>query len=331
MTAACAFPATNLFKKLLDVEGYNYMEKLYAADHAADPARVLYGSENSHSLAAWQAVAENDYISGQFLWTGIDYLGEAGVWPSHASGSGLLDLAGFPKPQYYFRKSLWTDEPMVYLTMSAPDERIRAPDVGIGGAYCYTNCDRVELFQDGKSVGSKPQTARRIICWPVVFTSGVLRAVGTKGGQQVTFELKKAGAAAKLVLRRLEWRKRASGPPVPAGGMFGKPAGDPSGELQAGDPGDGPYVAQIEVDVTDKDGTLAEDAGNLITSAVTGPARIIGIENGDTNDAQDYKALLRKAYRGRMLIYVQALGVDKATLTVSTPGLEGASITLPHR
>ena len=67
VTAACAFPATNLFKKLLDVEGYNYMEKLYAGDHAANPARVIFGSENSHTLAAWQAVAQNDYIAGQFL------------------------------------------------------------------------------------------------------------------------------------------------------------------------------------------------------------------------------------------------------------------------
>ena len=77
VTAACAAPQTNLFKKLLDVEGYNYMEKLYAEDHAAHPKRVIYGSENGHFPAAWQAVVDNDYIAGQFLWTGADYLGEA--------------------------------------------------------------------------------------------------------------------------------------------------------------------------------------------------------------------------------------------------------------
>ena len=97
VTAACAFPATNLFKKLLDIEGYNYMEQLYPGDHAANPSRVMYGSENHHTLAAWQAVEQNDYIAGQFLWTGIDYLGEAGIWPSHGSGAGLINLAGFPK------------------------------------------------------------------------------------------------------------------------------------------------------------------------------------------------------------------------------------------
>ena len=153
-------PETNLFKKQLDVEGYNYKEALYAADHAAHPHRVIYGSENGHSSTAWQAVADNDYIAGQFLWTGIDFLGEARVWPSHASRAGLLDLAGFPKNQYYLRKSLWTDEPMVYLTTvrfgrGRTGQRPRAR-AAWSFADCFTNCDRVELFQDGKSLGSKP-------------------------------------------------------------------------------------------------------------------------------------------------------------------------------
>ena len=94
------------------------MEQLYPGDHAANPSRVMYGSENHHTLAAWRAVEQNDYIAGQFLWTGIDYLGEAGIWPSHGSGAGLINLAGFPKNQYYFRKSLWADAPMVYLSTS---------------------------------------------------------------------------------------------------------------------------------------------------------------------------------------------------------------------
>src|SRR5262249_20984975 len=128
-TAACAFPATNLYKTLLDVEGYNYMEQLYAGDHAAHPDRVIYGSENFHTLPAWQAVTQNDFIAGQFLWTGIDYLGEAGVWPSHGNGAGLLSLAGFPKNQYFFRQSLWSDAPMVYLSTTGLGGRGR----GFGG------------------------------------------------------------------------------------------------------------------------------------------------------------------------------------------------------
>jgi beta-galactosidase len=308
VTAACAAPETNLFKKLLDVEGYNYMERLYAADHAAHPNRVIYGSENFHTPSAWEAVAENDYIAGQFLWTGIDYLGEARVWPSHAARSGLLDLAGIPKYQYYLRKALWSDEPMVYLsTFRMGRGRIgRTPLARADWSFtnCFTNCDRVELFHDGKSLGSKPLTPEHVMNWRLDFTGGVLKAVGTKGKRQVTFELKKAGPAAKLVLR-------------------------PDVERLAAD---GRDLAQIELNVTDKDGTLAPDAGNPIACSITGPARIIGLENGDTASTENYNTKSRRAFQGRLMIYVQSLKTaGEAKLTVSSPGLEAASVTLPVR
>ena len=77
--------------------GYNYKEHLYEEDHRRFPTLPFLGSENGHSYQAWKAVRDNDYISGQFLWTGIDYLGEAHGWPIHGSSAGLLTLAGFPK------------------------------------------------------------------------------------------------------------------------------------------------------------------------------------------------------------------------------------------
>jgi hypothetical protein len=304
VTAACAAPETNLFKKLLDVEGYNYMERLYNENHAAHPNRVIYGSENFHTPAAWQAVAKNDYIAGQFLWTGADYLGEAAMWPAHAANSGLLDLAGFPKNLYYLRKSFWTDAPMVYLSTTGPGRRRFRQAPAARPVWCYTNCDNVELFHDGKSLGSKPLPAEHVITWPLEFTSGVLKAVGTKGRKQVTYELKKAGAAAKLVLR----------PDVKA--------------LAA----DGRDVAQIEVNVTDKDGTREPDAARVTSCDITGPARIIGIENGNTFSPERYDKTWRTAYQGRLLIYVQSLKTPgEAKLTVSSTGLDGAAITLPIR
>jgi len=300
VTAACASPDTNLYKRLLDVEGYNYMERLYAGDHAAHPTRVIYGSENSHSLPAWQAVAQNDYIAGQFLWTGIDYLGEAGMWPSHGSNAGLLDLAGLPKNQYYIRKSLWSDDPMVYLSTSRPGRGRFGRGASARAVWCYTNCDRVELFHDGRSLGSKP-TAEHVVSWTVDFASGVLKAVGTKGGKQVAFELKKAGAAAKLVLQ----------PDVKS--------------LSA----DGRDVAQIELNVTDQEGTCVTEASNLVACSLIGPARIIGIENGNTFSTENYKSLSRSTYQGRLMIYVQSLRTPgEARLTVSTPNLDSATITL---
>src|SRR4029077_18558071 len=103
---------------ILDVVGYNYQESRYAADHALFPQRVIFGSENNHTYANWTIVRDNPYVAGQFLWTGIDYLGEAGVFPNRANGAGLLDLAGFKKPMAWFRQSLWSDAPMVSLAPS---------------------------------------------------------------------------------------------------------------------------------------------------------------------------------------------------------------------
>jgi hypothetical protein len=305
VTAACAFPATNLFKPLLDIEGYNYMEKLYAGDHAAHPDRVIYGSENSQAAAAWLAVAQNDYIAGQFLWAGFDYLGEANVWPAHASTEGMINLAGFPKNLYYLRQSLWTDAPMVYLSTTGLGRGFRGAQASPPHTiFCFTNCDSVELFHDGQSLGTKPHTIGQIITWPLDFTSGTLKAIGRKRDVTTTFELTKAGAPAKIAIE----------PDVASLAASGRD------------------VAQIEVHVTDDAGTLVPDATNRIACALTGPARVIGIENGNVNSTENYKALSHSFYQGRMLIYVQSLKTSgEVKLTVSSPDLEASSITLPVR
>ena len=118
VTAALAnAPVSNMvgFADILDVVGYNYQEQLYEQDHRRYPDRPLIGSENSTNLNAWEAVTDNAFISGQFLWIGIDYLGESPGWPIRSWTGGLFDLCGFKKPLGWFRQSLWADEPMVYL------------------------------------------------------------------------------------------------------------------------------------------------------------------------------------------------------------------------
>ena len=90
------------------------------------PKRVIFGSENRHQFAAWTAVRDNAYISGQYLWTGIDYLGEAYEWPSHGNAAGLLDTCGFKKPTGWFRQSLWTDKPMVFIVQRPRETRTPA-------------------------------------------------------------------------------------------------------------------------------------------------------------------------------------------------------------
>lgn len=110
VTVAAAFPELSAelgFFDALSVVGYNYKEHLYAKDHKRFPDKTFLGSENGHSEEAWRAVTDNPYICGQFLWTGIDYLGEAKGWPVHGSSAGLLTTAGFPKTEYDRRKALW--------------------------------------------------------------------------------------------------------------------------------------------------------------------------------------------------------------------------------
>src|SRR5690606_34194340 len=113
--AGVAMSNETAYPGALDIAGYNYTEDRYRSDHRNYPDRVIYGSENRHDLAAWKAVTDNAYVFGQFLWTGIDYLGESGRWPSRGFYSGLLDLKGELKPRGYFRQSLWSEEPMAYL------------------------------------------------------------------------------------------------------------------------------------------------------------------------------------------------------------------------
>ncbi len=104
------------YPEVLDIVGYNYQEYRYPGDHKKYPDRVIFGSENGGQADAWDAVAGNDYISGQYLWTGVDYMGEARNWPARSSEDGIIDLAGFKKPAYYFRQSLWSEKPMVYIS-----------------------------------------------------------------------------------------------------------------------------------------------------------------------------------------------------------------------
>lgn len=113
VTVAAAFPELSSrlgFFDALSVVGYNYKEQLYEEDHRRFPDKTFLGSENGHSAEAWKAVTEHPYICGQFLWTGIDYLGEARGWPVHGSAAGFITTAGFPKPEYEVRRRLWQQE-----------------------------------------------------------------------------------------------------------------------------------------------------------------------------------------------------------------------------
>ncbi len=123
VTVAAAFPELSTylgFVDHVDVIGYNYKEQFYEADHKRFPDRPLLGTENGHRPEAWQIVEDLDYVCGQFLWTGIDYLGEAHGWPIHGSGAGFLTTAGLKKESFYKRQALWTGSTKVPVVTDAP-------------------------------------------------------------------------------------------------------------------------------------------------------------------------------------------------------------------
>lgn len=132
-TVAAAFPELSSqlgFFDMLSVVGYNYKEHLYEEDHKRFPDKTFLGSENGHSGEAWLAVMEHPYICGQFLWTGIDYLGEAHGWPVHGSPAGLLTTAGFPKPEYERRRLMWQEEVLESVSESETVEETDNMDKG---------------------------------------------------------------------------------------------------------------------------------------------------------------------------------------------------------
>ena len=326
VTAALAnAPVSNIvgFADLLDVAGYNYQEQYYEQDHQKYPKRPLLGSENGMSLDAWEAVEDNDYISGQFLWIGIDYLGESPGWPIRSWTTGLFDIGGFKKPLGWFRQSLWSDEPMVYLgawVRSSEEEGSRrrrrrrnimsswnAPDGAEVWVFCYTNCDEVELFLNGTSLGSKPfaEARRRTLSWNVPFEEGTLKAVGKRGGKTVCeYDLQTAQKAKCVKLS----------PDVTT--------------LVA----DGKDICYLEFFVTDENGVRVWDADNEITFTVTGPGRIIALGNGNPAGHESHQGNSHHAWQGRGVAILRAQRESgKITITATADGLEAAQITLKAR
>ncbi|MCC9168698.1 DUF4982 domain-containing protein [Pontibacter sp. XAAS-A31] len=300
----------------LDIVGYNYQEYRYPEDHEKYPNRIIYGSENGKSLDAWLVVDTLDYISAQFLWTAFDFMGEARAWPVRSSGAGLLDLAGFPKPEYFFRQSLWSERPMVYITTAkvqgeAENQRNRravpAYNWAVGDRIkvsCYTNTDEAELFLNGKSLGRKSssQATARVLDWELAYEPGNLLVKGYKDEKEVTQHLLKT-TGAPYALKATADRKSLNGSVK--------------------------ELAHIEVDVVDKDGNKVYDAENEITVSIDGPATLLGLESGSLVSHEDYKANKRKVLHGKLLGYLQAQQkAGKVKVTLQSPGLQAQTIEL---
>ncbi|MDE6989757.1 MAG: glycoside hydrolase family 2 protein [Lachnospiraceae bacterium] len=311
VTLAAAFPELSAklgFIDAVDVAGYNYRENLYAEHHLAFPDKPFLGSENGHGFHEWRAVTDNDYISGQFLWTGIDYLGEAHGWPIHGSGAGLLTLAGFEKPGYYRRQSFWSDEPMIHLTtVRETDSCVTSWGETAADAYacefaasteswnycagemvtvkCYTNLTSVELFLNDRSLGIyKKEADRDCILTTVKFEPGTLTAKGSENDTSVSHSLYTVMAACQMDIQEYTLPQEAR-------------------DIIAGAAGCCNPVHQLEITMLDSNGRRVYHDSTLLHVHVDN-GTLLGIENGDLADVTEYTANYRRAYRGQLMVYV---------------------------
>ena len=312
---------------LLDVVGQNYRENEILAAHQANPERRILGTENGHDRRVWLALRDNPLYAGQFLWTGIDYLGESRAWPFVGAGSGLLDRTGAMKPMAYERQSWWSEQPMVHIARrsappqptpnDAPNEPVQRRRVQTlfsdwtptdssaheESVEVYSNCEQVELVLNGKSLGSQPLPADASSrTWRVAFEPGTIRAMGKNKGQVVaTHELRTAGKPAKIVLTA----DRSKLTP------------------------DWDDVSYVSATVVDEKGVRVPNAGDLITFKLSGPGVIAAVDSGDNASHEPFQASERHAFQGQCFAIVRVtVPLGKIVLTASAPGLTGSSITI---
>lgn len=316
---------TNGLADLLDVVGQNYREKEILAAHAQKPTRKIIGTENNHDRVQWLALRDHPELAGQFLWTGVDYLGEADNWPSIAEPYGLIDRTGVLYPKAYERQSWWTEAPMVHATRRVAADALTPTDPGWEPdarhrqvlftdwtpksleaheelVEVYSNCAEVDLVLNGTSLGrqSLPADASPRQ-WRVPFARGTLEARGYAANGRVvaTHVLRTAGPAAGLVI---EVVPRAKGAPVDA-------------------------VRQVRVTVVDAAGERVPDAAVRLTFSVDGPGAVVAVDNGDNASHEPFQATTRTTYQGRASAWVQGASGsgDAATITVRAPSLPEAT------
>ncbi|MDD3789210.1 MAG: glycoside hydrolase family 2 TIM barrel-domain containing protein [Petrimonas sp.] len=265
---------------------------------AYDNCHVPWGSTHEET---WRKVSENDFVSGMYVWTGIDYLGEPTPFgfPARSSYFGIVDLAGFPKDAYYFYQSVWTDKIILHVFPHWNWQKGQLIDIW---TY-YNNADEAELFLNGVSQGVKKKGNEEYhVFWRLTYEQGTIKVITRKNGREVlSKEIKTAGEPAQIRL-----------------------TADRS-EIKA----DNSDLSFITVEVLDKDGNLCPNAENLINFEISDNGKIAGMDNGNQTSMESFKAPYRKAFYGKCLVVVQS-GREKGkiNLKATSDKLEDASITI---
>jgi beta-galactosidase len=303
---------SNGFVERMDIVGQNYRESELVALHQDKPELKKIGAENGHGLAEWLILRDNPFISGQFLWTGIDYLGEA-LWPAISWDKALFDRTGGWKQPGYQRQSWWAEKPVVHIVR-------KNDNAGIGewvadwtpvdeGTYdnaiveVYSNCEEVELFLNDKSLGNKTKPKDDSPrSWEVTYERGILKAVGKNNRNVVaTKELKTAGAPSKIILT--------------------------ADKIKIANNWDD--VSYVTASVVDADGIVCPNADKLISFTISGSGIISAVDNGDTNSHEPYQAAERHVFKGKCVAVIKAKSSSgKITISAASSGLTTGTLSI---
>ncbi|HKO18072.1 MAG TPA: beta-galactosidase GalA [Acidobacteriaceae bacterium] len=317
---------------VVDVQGFNYRLSQIDAYHREHPQQPSIGTETASTLSTrgiyandpargymsaydtekpawgntaeewWSFYSDREWLAGGFAWTGFDYRGETTPykWPCISSHFGILDTCGFAKDTAYYYKAWWGSEPVLHLLPHWNWQGKEGQEIDV---WAYCNQESVELFLNGASLGSQPVKKNGHLVWKVKYAPGVLEARASRGGKVVlTDKRETAGPAAKIVA-----------------------AADRT-SIAA----DGRDVAVINVSIVDAQGRPVPTADNKISFAVSGPAAVIGVGNGDPSCHEPDHATERSAFNGLCMAIVQTRRGEPGNLaiTVSSPGLQPANVAV---
>lgn len=293
----------------LDVIGYSYRQVMYDYGHQRRPKLPIMGTENLGQWHEWKAVLDHDHISGMFIWTGVDYMGESNKqWPVNTTGSGLIDRAGFKKPSWHMYRTLWDSSPYLYMASQKEEQSIFSLEADgqwtestTGGwknrlwqwhpvnehwnydqgdatvVEVYTNVETVELFLNGQSLGEKKRQdfEDNIMKWLVPYEAGSLEAVSPEAAEaKMVIETAQEVASINLVI-----------------------SGDDQSEIR-----------HIEGQLMDKDGKPVRHKEAKVVFDVQGPWKVLGVDNGSNASCQTYQNTIITTNKGRCLMIVQRIG-----------------------
>jgi len=278
----------------LPVENANADLSCSAYDNCSTP----WGSTHEETL---KELLRYEHVSGMYVWTGFDYLGEPTPypWPARSSYFGIVDIAGFPKDVYYLYQSLFTSKNVLHVFPHWNWQPGQPVDVW---AY-YNNADEVELFLNGKSLGKKSKSGEELhVQWRVSYAPGTLKAISRKNGKTVLQkEIHTAGPAYSIRLTPDRSRLQASGEDL----------------------------SFITAEIVDKAGNVVPYAANLVKFTINGPASIAGVDNGSHTSMESFQAPQRSAFNGKCLVVIKTgRQKGKIMVTASADGLQSSAVSL---